>query len=94
MGFFSRLFRRKNKVESKKKVVVHDSNGWAEAFGGKENIKSVDAKGSRLVVNFVDKALIKKDALHDLGAKSIIVGENKVTVVLDIEAEKVAKLLK
>ena len=90
------LIRNKKKAatEPKKKVVVQDANEWVDAFGGKDNIKGVEAKGSRLVVNVTYKTLVKKDALHNLGAKSIIVGENKVTVVLDIEAEKVAKLLK
>jgi len=69
------------------------NNALCAALGGKENIKTIGYKGSRLILNLVDNALVKKKELHDLGIVSVIVGEDKVTLVCKGEAKDLANLL-
>lgn len=92
------IFRRKNKYQEGQTgtlpTVIIDNNLWQESLGGKDNIVSVEVKGSRLIVVLKNNELIDKDELHNLGATSIIVSENKVTIVIKTDAENVAKLLK
>ena len=92
--FFLRNKDHKAKVDEEKIAVKIDNNSWIESLGGRSNIKNVELKGSRLIVGLNDNTLINKDELHDLGASSIIVSEQKVTLVIKEEAEKVANLLK
>ena len=67
-----------------------NGNGWIMALGGKENIKEVTAIGSRLVVNLVNKEAMDREILKELGASSVIVMSNKVTLVIEGKAEQVA----
>lgn len=74
-------------------VIVKDDSSWHKALGGKDNIAQIEFKGSRLVVKLNDNSLLDKEALHELGASSVITSEEKVTIVLKNSAEEVAKLL-
>ena len=85
------------KVKDKKGLVVEQvhaepserSLGILEALGGKENIVSSEAFGSRLVVVLTDKALMNKDALKELGVTNFIEMSNKITLLLEDKAELV-----
>ena len=66
---------------------------WFEALGGKENIKEAVAVGSRLSLYLNDKEVIKRDRLKELGVSSILVMSNKVTLVIEGKAEKVASII-
>ena len=74
-----------------KKVVpqIAEKSKWVEALGGKENIVSSEAFGSRLVVVLTDKALMNKDALKELGVTNFIEMSNKITLLLEDKAELV-----
>ena len=72
------------------KLVEED---WFSALGGKENIKEAIAVGSRLSLNLVDKDSINRERLKELGVSSILVMSNKVTLVIEGKAEKVASLI-
>lgn len=74
-----------------KKVAV-DSE-WFDALGGKENIQEATAVGSRLSLKLNDKDQINRDKLKELGVSSILVMSNKVTLVIEKQAEKVCEFI-
>ena len=80
-------------LKKKKASVLSNSGPWLLALGGKENIKEVTAIGSRLSVNLVDKEIIDREKLKELGVSSILVMSNKVTLVIEDKAEKVANTI-
>ena len=71
-----------------------NNDDWLMAVGGKENIKEVSAVGSRLSINFLDKEKIDREKLKTLGVSSVLVMSNKVTLVIEGKAEKIAESLK
>ena len=82
---------RKDKIEIKSDAI--DNNAWVNALGGNENIISLEAKGSRLIVKVNKNELINKDELHALGVTSVIASQDKVTLVLKEKAENIRNLL-
>lgn len=68
------------------------SNGesWVFALGEKDNIKDITATRSRLIAVLIDNEKIDKDLLKKLGATSILVMSNKVTLLIEERAEQVA----
>ena len=77
----------------KKKVVKVDNSLWIENLGGKDNIESVNQVGSRINLVLKDKEAINKDNLKELGVKSVLVMSNKVTLVIENNAEDIAKAI-
>ena len=77
----------------KKKVVKVDSSLWIDNLGGRENIASVTQVGSRINLVLKDKELINKDNLKELGVKSVLVMSNKVTLVVENNAENIAEAI-
>ena len=77
----------------KKKVVKVDNSLWIDNLGGKENIESVNQVGSRINHVLKDKEAINKDNLKELGVKSVLVMSNKVTLVIENNAEDIAKAI-
>lgn len=71
-----------------------DNNEWFMALGGKENIKEINAVGSRLSLNLNDKEAIDREKLKTLGVSSVVSMSNKVTLVIEGKAEKIAETLK
>ena len=90
---FFLLFRKKDKAPTENKIVEIDNNKWVNALGGKDNIVSFEAKGSRLIVYIFDNTKINKEELHELGVTSIIVSKDKATLVLKEKAENICNLL-
>ena len=80
-------FRKKNKIKS-----IPNLN-WENALGGKGNIITAEAKGSRLSIKLVDSNLINKDELSKLGVTSSIAMSDKITLVLSNNASKIAEIL-
>jgi phosphotransferase system IIB component len=80
-------------VQKSPKVKV-DNNEWLIALGGKENIKEINAVGSRLSLNLNDKEAIDREKLKTLGVSSVVSMSNKVTLVIEGKAEKIAESLK
>ena len=81
------VLRRKKKNPR----IVDDD--WFLALGGKENIKEATAVGSRLNLNLVNKDSIDRDRLKELGVSSVLVMSNKVTLVIEGQAEKIAQVI-
>ena len=77
----------------KKKVVKVDDSLWIDNLGGRENITSVTQVGSRINLVLKDKEIINKDNLKELGVKSVLVMSNKVTLVVENNAEDIAKAI-
>lgn len=77
----------------KKKTVKVDDSLWIDNLGGKDNIESVSQVGSRINLVLKDKEIINKDNLKELGVKSVLVMSNKVTLVIENNAEDIAKAI-
>ena len=78
----------------KKKAPKLDNNVWLLALGEKDNIKEVNAIGSRLTLSLVDKEKIDREKLKELGVSSVLTMSNKVTLVIEGKAEIIAKAIK
>ena len=83
----------RNSINKSPKARV-DNNEWFDALGGKENIKEINATGSRLSLSLVDKEKINREKLKTLGVSSVVTMSNKVTLVIESKAEKIAEILK
>ena len=68
---------------------IAEKSKWVEALGGSENIVSSEAYGSRLAISLVDKSLMNKEALKELGVTNFIEMSNKITLLLEDKAELV-----
>ncbi len=68
---------------------IAEKSKWGEALGGAENIIYSEAYGSRLAVSLVDKSLMNKEALKELGVTNFIEMSNKITLLLEDKAELV-----
>lgn len=75
----------------RKKQPKFVGSDWLLALGGKENVKEVMAVGSRLSLYLNDKNNINREKLKELGVSSILVMSNKVTLVIEGQAERVAE---
>ena len=80
-------------IVSKKKENKDNGGVWLLALGDKENVKEVSGVGSRLTVTLEDKERINRVKLKELGVSSILVMANKVTLVIEGKAEKIAASL-
>ena len=74
----------------KKKPAIPSGSEWVTALGGKENIKEVSAMGSRLSVSLIDQNVLNKEVLTSLGVSNIMTMSNKVTLIIEDKAEKIA----
>ena len=81
------------KVKNSPKAKVNNDE-WLNALGGKENIKEINAVGSRLSLNLENKEAIDREKLKTLGVSSVVAMSNKVTLVIEGKAEKIAETLK
>lgn len=79
-----------NRKKKNPKVVDTD---WFLALGGKENIKEATAVGSRLNLSLVNKENIDREKLKELGVSSVLTMSNKVTLVIEGQAEKIAQVI-
>ncbi len=75
------------------KVKVNNDE-WFIALGGKENVKEINATGSRLSLNLLDKEVSDREKLKALGVTSVVSMSNKVTLVIEGKAEQIAETLK
>lgn len=77
---FFNLRKRKKSLIKKEVTPLVDETAYF-AFGGKDNIKSVELKGSRLVIELFDQSKFVKDAIKDYGIDRVLVMSNKITLV-------------
>ena len=77
----------------RKKNPIVDESAWLNALGGKENINSVSAIGSRINLSLKDKEKIDREKLTSLGVNSVLVMSNKVTLVIANNAVDIAETI-
>ncbi len=86
------LLIKVRRVEHKMST-LDNSNEYIDAFGGKENILSAEAKGSRLIVKLIDFTKMDQDKLKTLGLDSLIKSTDKITFIVGQQSEVIAKEL-
>lgn len=85
----------KNREEKKEsEVYVQKTSQVAQIFGGKENIISIEIRGSRVVVNVKTTKGIDPKKLDEEGLKGSIIMGQKVMFPVGSQAEEFAKDLK
>ena len=77
----------------RKKNPIVDESAWLNALGGKDNINSVSAIGSRINLSLKDKEKIDREKLTSLGVNSVLVMSNKVTLVIANNAVDIAETI-
>ena len=70
-----------------------EKSAYRSAMGGEENIVSHLRKGSRIELVLKDYSLLDKERLKAAGVDSFILMSNKLTLVIQGDAERVEKTL-
>ena len=83
------LVNRSKKANKNKPEPIASKSEWISALGGEENIISVEAYGSRLVLVLKDQKNMDKEKLKSLGVTNFIEMSEKVTLLLEDKAESV-----
>lgn len=76
----------RSKKQSKNKQF--EPNEYFDAVGGKENIKNISIKGSRITLELNDNSKINKEKLRTMGVNNILTMSDKFILVVKIDAEK------
>lgn len=77
----------------RKKGPIVTNSEWFTALGNKDNITAIKGVGSRLTVNLKNKDLVNKEKLKALGVSSIVIMSDKMILVIENKAEKIAEIL-
>ena len=82
-------------LKPKKKLTPRpvEKSAYLSAMGGEENIVSHLRKGSRIELVLKDYSLLDKERLKAAGVDSFILMSNKLTLVIQGDAERVEKTL-
>lgn len=83
-------FLRKGKG---KKGKIASKGEYLSALGGEENVLSKELKGSRIVLRLADYSKVDKQKLLEVGVDGFIEMEDKLTLVLKGDSEKVYKAI-
>lgn len=89
------LSYKKNKIpEGTQTNKKHSQEGFSKdefllSLGGKENITSSILKGSRIVLTLTNYEIIDKVKLQELGVTSFIQMSNKLTLIIEKDADKI-----
>ena len=81
------LVRRKKGGAKPKRVIV--ASAYMEALGGADNIVSHNLVRSRIVLTLKDYDLVDKEKLKEAGVDGFIMMSDKLTLVIQGNAEKV-----
>ena len=77
-------------IRKKKGANKHEEfNDLLEALGGIENIYNVTYSGSRINLNFNNKKIIDKEKIKQNGVQTIVISNDKITLVTGKQAEKI-----
>lgn len=88
------IFLIKGRKKDNKKPLIAPPDEWVDALGGKENITDISATGSRLAVKLVDVNLVNREALTNLGVSSIVQMSGKLTLVTNLDNQKIVENIK
>ena len=94
VGLITYLCIHFSKGKIKSEVYVQKTSQVAQIFGGKENIISIEIRGSRVVVNVKTTNGIDPKKLDEEGLKGSIIMGQKVMFPVGSQAEEFAKDLK
>lgn len=87
------VVRGKKKVKTKKIISKASGNEWIEALGGKNNIIEVYSAGSRLSIKLNDVTKANREALGLLGVSSIVQMSDKITLVTNLDNQKIVETI-
>ena len=87
------LSNRKKGVPAKV-VSTAAPDEWLEALGGKDNVVDVSSTGSRLTAKLKNKDLVNRDKLTELGVSSIVMMSDKITMVTNLDNQKIIENIK
>ncbi|MBO8426694.1 MAG: hypothetical protein IAC61_05210 [Firmicutes bacterium] len=76
-----------------KKGKIASKGEYLSALGGEENVLSKELKGSRIVLRLADYSKVDKQKLLEAGVDGFIEMEDKLTLVLKGDSEKVYKAI-
>lgn len=76
-----------------KKGKIASKGEYLSALGGEENVLSKELKGSRIVLRLADYSKVDRLKLLEVGVDSFIEMEDKLTLVLKGDSEKVYKAI-
>ena len=80
------------KVKGKKGKIASKGE-YLSALGGEENVLSKELKGSRIVLRLADYSKVDRQKLLEVGVDGFIEMEDKLTLVLKGDSEKVYKAI-
>ena len=75
------------------KAKVASKGEYLSALGGEENVLSKELKGSRIVLHLADFSKVDRQKLLEAGVDGFIEMEDKLTLVLKGDSEKVYKAI-
>ena len=87
------ILRNKKKNKETDKQILEAIETIVSCLGGKENIISAEAKGSRLSVVLKDYSLIEEDKIKEQGVSSIIKMTTKVTLLVGSLSQEIANYI-
>lgn len=99
LGIFNLAIRKKkvikeNNLELNQELPIKPKS-IINLVGGSKNISSVEARMSKLRINFVDKNLIEAEKLKSIKAVSgIIIQSQSVSLIVGYAAQNLAKAIK
>lgn len=76
-----------------KKGKIASKGEYLSALGGEENVLNKELKGSRIVLRLADYSKVDKQKLLEVGVDGFIEMEDKLTLVLKGDSEKVYKAI-
>ena len=84
---------KRNKAKKEIEYNQKQNNEFIKIFGGKENIVSCEAKGSRLVLVLNDYSLLDEQGLKDNGVTSMSKATNKITLIVGTKSSELEKFI-
>ena len=88
------LLSNRKKGAPAKQVSTAAPDEWLEALGGKDNVLDVSSTGSRLTAKLKNKDLVNRDKLTELGVSSIVMMSDKITMVTNLDNQKIIENIK
>ena len=88
------LIKNRKPIKPKKIISTASADEWVSALGGVDNIMDVSSAGSRLSIKIKNRDLLNRDALTELGVTSIVLMSDKVTLVTNLDNQKIEENLK
>lgn len=89
--------KEKERIEASKteeEKEAETQNAIAVLFGGKENVTSIEARGSRVTISVKDTSLIHSEDFEKAGIKGAVIMSDRIVFVVGNNAEEFAENLR